>query len=77
MRHTSDCALHNPPTMQCCGNCKKARDERDTEDRREGNDPLFRCGVVMPFWVPLSTADFASWVDAEDGTKCKAFEKKE
>jgi hypothetical protein len=59
--------------MQRCADCINATDEREPED----DEPSYRCGVTVPFWVPTSVRDYESWVRADDGAKCKAFADKQ
>ena len=59
-----------------CGDCKHADDEREKDERHEG-EPVLRCAVQVPFWVPVSIHDYRSWVRADDGANCNTFFKKD
>lgn len=60
---------------QRCDKCQHVYDDRDPDDSMP--EPIYRCGYLVPFWVPLPTKDYAIWVKADDGAKCQAFEKKQ
>lgn len=56
--------------MQRCDTCEWVHDQRSPED----DEPSYRCGYRVPFWVPLPTHDYGSWVKADDGAKCQCYE---
>lgn len=58
--------------VQRCADCAHVYDERSPDD----DEPSYRCGYRVPFWVPLPISDYGSWVNADDGTRCRAFERK-
>lgn len=58
--------------MARCIDCRHCHNEE--ADPTE--EPTYRCGVRVPFWVPLPVHDFGSWVFADDGEKCMTFEAK-
>lgn len=57
-----------------CANCRHVYDDRDPDDSMP--DPIYRCGYPVPFWVPVQTYDYTSWVKADDGAKCSTFDKR-
>lgn len=58
--------------MARCAECAHVYDEKEPED----DEPSYRCGYRMPFWVPLPVSDYRSWVKADDGANCATFETK-
>lgn len=58
-----------------CDKCKHVYDDRDPDDSLP--EPVYRCGYVVPFWVPVPIHDYRSWVKADDGDKCSAFARKQ
>lgn len=58
---------------QRCADCRHVQDERDPGE----DEPSYRCGYLVPFWVPLPVHDYQSWVRPDDGAKCNAFATKD
>ncbi len=56
-----------------CADCRHVTDEREPGE----NEPSYRCGMSVPFWVPLPVHDYQSWVKPDDGAKCRTFQIKE
>lgn len=59
--------------MQRCQDCRWVYDEGEPED----DEPSYRCGYRVPFWVPTHVHDYRSWVSPDDGRQCQAFEQKD
>ena len=57
---------------RCCKTCRFVGDEADEDDDEE----MLRCGVPIPFWVPIISYDFKSWVDGSDGQECQTWQPK-
>lgn len=58
---------------QCCETCEWVTDMREPED----DEPSYRCGYRVPFWVPLPVHDYKSWVRPTDGATCSVYEPNE
>lgn len=59
--------------MKCCETCAWVTDQRDPDE----DEPSYRCGYPVPFWVPLPTLDYGSWVHADSGAECRAHKPKQ
>ena len=70
--HSGERTATGDAGMNRCADCKHVTDQRDHGDE----EPNLRCGLMVPFWVPLPIHDYRSWVMPDDGKNCNAFEQR-